>query len=155
MIIYDLPPPILSAIPRPHLLQLQAATVRQETCTHTQMPDTVTCVHTCTARKQTNTRIWFSPGKSNISHAQFAIMSKWEPTKLHPVSEKQRHHPFFAALKKMWCYTSPVPRFAISGTWLTSLCGICLPLSMHHVFHCAKLPAAGPNKSWENPESSR
>lgn len=31
MIIYDLPHPILSAIPRPHLLQLQAATVREET----------------------------------------------------------------------------------------------------------------------------
>lgn len=33
----------------------------------------------------------------------------------------------FAALK-IWCYTSHVPRFAIGGTWLMSLCGICLSL---------------------------
>lgn len=49
MIIYDLPPPILSAFPRPHLLMLQAATVLEKTCTHapvhTQMPNTVTCAH--------------------------------------------------------------------------------------------------------------
>lgn len=33
----------------------------------------------------------------------------------------------FAALK-IRCYTSHVLRFPLSGTWLTSLCGICLSL---------------------------
>lgn len=33
-----------------------------------------------------------------------------------------------SAALKIWCYTSHVPGFALSGTWLTSLCGICLSL---------------------------
>lgn len=50
--------------------------------------------------------------------------------------------------------TTHAPCLALSGTWLMSLCGF-VSLSMHHVFHCPRLPAAGPNKSRENPESSR
>lgn len=143
MIIYDLPHPILSAIPRPHLLQLQAATVQERTCTHTdtkyftvcalaRWPNTHTRMHT----------IWLFPiscsVQNNISPGQFAVLSSallWELSKLHLICTVKNQMLHFSH-----CL------FALSATWPTS--GISLSLSMFHMFHCAKLSAAGPNKSW-------
>lgn len=103
MIIYDLPPPILSAIPRPHSLLLQAATAQGETCTRTPTHRSITVTHTHTLSLS-----HFScfPVKSNISQAQFAIMSfalshttevATQLAQLSPCSmlssEKQRYHP--------------------------------------------------------------
>lgn len=55
MIIYDLPHPILSAIPRPHLLQLQAATVQEET--HRNAKYCNVCTHALCALARTHAQL--------------------------------------------------------------------------------------------------
>lgn len=110
---------------------------------HTQILNTALCVHLHSGQTHTCMHtIWLFPiscsVQNNISPGQFVILSSallWELSKLHLICTVKNQTLHFSQRL-----------FALSGTWLTS--GISLSLSMFHMFHCAKLSAAGPNKSW-------
>lgn len=115
-------------------------------CTHTQMLSSVcTLALLDTVHKQTHTHTVFFPICNSFQlketylrhsllscHFRHHIQQNWRhnsqnfpPAVCCPLRSKDIIP--FAALK-IRSYTSHVPCLALSGTWLTSLCGICLPL---------------------------